>query len=119
MAEYQINLKYNGVDNWVDLPVNSDSLTNTPKRFVQENADGNKSYLNMGASIDTHKLSTAISDQYSIYPILAYLRSAFNRAEIKVDGAIKLADVTYNRNKTVQNLFSNVTATFNIEIINE
>jgi hypothetical protein len=119
MSQYQINLKYNSIDDWVNLPISEHSKSYEYNEFAEKNADGNISYLPIGSPTFTDDLTTAITNQYNIKKIYNYIVSTFGFAEVKVDGAIYNAKVTCNYSKTVQNLHANVIASFSIEKINK
>ena len=115
----EINLKYNDIDDWVELPINADSISFEKNIITQKNENGNYSYLALNGSTQTNSTTTSIYDRFHIQRIINYLIANFDNAEINIQGiGIVDAHITYSFNKNVTNLDSNAIATFSVRVNN-
>lgn len=117
---FRINLKVNGIDEWVDLPISSYSYSNDSNQVIQTNANGQKSYLSLGANISSVSMNTSIMNGDLGTKITNYLKASGNKAYLELDIlGIRYCDVTVKLSKTSDNLLENCKLDIKVEIVNE
>ena len=86
MSYAMINLKYNDIDNWKNISVNSIQVSFDENTIIQKNAEGTESYLQIGAPLKKLNLGTAITEITEVWEIENFLIASAWEAEVNIYG---------------------------------